>query len=130
MDVSPAGNGRVSMFQYLWDTFDYLIPICGFIVVYIFVLVTITSIVKRRLEVSPAAPALSAFMLAYVSALGGKYSIWPSAVLLGAGLAFQRFTAIGHVEIRSLFQSYRWQAITFCAAYIVCTNYFLRAFQP
>ncbi len=130
MDVSLAEGGGVSMIQYLWDTFDYLMPICGFIVVYIFVLVAIASTLKRRLEVSLITPALSAFMLAYVSALGGEYSIWPSVVLLGAGLAFQGFTAVGHVEIRGLFQVYRWQAVTFCAAYIVCTNYFLRAFQP
>lgn len=130
MDVNPNEDGGVSMHQYLWDTFDYLMPITAFIMLLIFVLVVISSTMKRRLELSPIAPAFSAFMLAYVSALGGEYSIWPSVVLLGAGLAFQGFIADGRVEIRSLFQSYRWQAITFCAAYIVCTNYFLRAFQP
>ncbi|MES2542775.1 MAG: hypothetical protein V4583_19690 [Pseudomonadota bacterium] len=130
MVAEDSESTGISMSQYLWDTFDFLIPITMFLVSFICFAVVIASARYRKLTLSPIAPAGSSFMLSYISALGGKYSLWPSLLLIIVALAFQGFSIGKRIEFDRLAKQYSWQVITFCSVYVVCTNYFLRAFQP
>lgn len=130
MAAEDAEGNSLSMAQYLWDTLDFLFPITIFLAAFTFFAVLIASLGCRRLQFSPIVPAGSAFVLSYISALGGEYSLWPSLLLIVVALVLQGISSGARIEPDRIVKDYRWQVVTFCTVYIVCTNYFLRAFQP
>jgi len=130
MGAEEVTGEAMSMTQYLWDTFDFFLPICVFLASFLLFAILVSSVRCGKLDLSPVAPAGSGFMLAYVSALGGNYSIWPSLVLISGALVFQGASFEGRSDMRNLLASYRWQVLSFFVLYAICTNYFLRAFKP
>jgi len=129
MGAEEEMDSRVSMFKYLQDTLEFLMPAVAFSGAYLVIAVIFASISSRKIDTSQASPVVSAFILAYIRALGGTYSIWPSLLLLLAAVVLSGFSASWSVDLKRTLSEYRWHGLAFCIIYVVCSNYFLRAFK-
>lgn len=118
------------MFEYLYDTFQYLIPALVFAVLVLIISTICIALMKQRFSIEHIPSIASGFMASYLSSLGGVYSVWPSFLILFILVAFVKLSTNAEFDLKSLFEDHKWSALLFSVVYVVCTNYFLRAFNP